>query len=270
MFKKLLKYDFKDLKRTGLPMLVTILILTVVISIFVGIMVGKGGYSENVNVFEIMATVFVAFAGLLILVSPVVIQIMVYENFYRTLTTDEGYLTFTLPVKVKQIIFSKITNGAIWTVTTGAAVLVSFVTIVIVGVLSAGATLGGGSSDTTDIVSSYTVWSIILSVILSIVSYFAMQLLYFIIIFWGSTMFKSQKSSNVIWLLILGNLAISAVVGTITSVIEVVGAAIGVATNNMEVSMIITLATLLIFTGGLMVGAFFLLKHMMEKKVNLP
>lgn len=271
MFKKLLKYDFQSLKRIGIPILILISICTVIISIFVGVMVKNDGYGEMPNVFEIMATVFVVFAAMAILFSPLVLQIMVYENFYRTLTTDEGYLTFTLPVKAKQIIFAKLTNATIWTVISGVAVFLSVVIIAVVGVLASGA-FGSGSTDTTpsEPLSGLMVLSIILGIIFSIISYFATELAYFIIIFWGSTIFKIKKSSNIIWLLIIGNFVISAVTGTFSSITSSVGSAITLSTGNYELGTVITLIILILFTSALMVGAYFLLKHLMEKKVNLP
>ncbi|MBO4982868.1 MAG: hypothetical protein J6D23_02310 [Clostridia bacterium] len=270
MFKKLLKYDFQSLKRIGLPVLIMILASTVVISVFAGVMVSNDGYGEVFGILEIMATVFVAFAGIAIMCSPLIIQIMVYENFYRTLTTDEGYLTFTLPVKAKDIIFAKLTNGTIWTLISGVAVGLSAFIVALTVVIAKGG--GGGSSEPVpvDPISGMAVACIILGILFAIVSYFATQIAYFIIIFWGSTIFKIKKSSNIIWLLIIGNFIISAITSTFSSIISSVGTIITKATGNYELGMLITLIVLVLFAGGLMVGAFFLLKHLMEKKVNLP
>ena len=269
MFKKLLKYDFQSLKRVGFPMLVTMAALTAVVSIYVGVMIGKGGFSDVPNVFEITATVFAYISIMAILVCPLVFQIMIYENFYRTLTTDEGYLTFTLPVKAKQIIFSKLTNGTIWTLIIGAAATLSALIIIIVGVIASNPS-GGNTPSPNEPTSALTPLIAFLVILFGIVSYFTSQLAYFIIIFWGSTIFKSQKSSNVIWLLIIGNFVISAVTGTFSSIISVVGTSIGATTNNPELGTVVTLIMLVLLTSGLMVGAYFLLKHLMEKKVNLP
>ena len=271
MFKKLLKHDFQSLKRIGIPLLILVLISTVVISVFVATVI-PNDYGENVEVFEIVFTVFVAFSVLAILATPLILQIMVYENFYRTLTTDEGYLTFTLPVKAKEIIFSKLTNGVIWTLISGAAVFVSVIIIAVVAILAT----GDGSFGSTTVIPSdepvqaLTVISVILGIILSIASYFATQLVYFIIIFCGSTMFKIKKSSNIIWLLILGNFIISTASGTLSSIVTAVGSVITNSTGNYELGTTVTLSILTLFAGGLMVGAFFLLKYIMEKKINLP
>ena len=183
MFKKLLKYDFKSLKRVGLPMLVVVLISTVVISIFLAFVLRDEGFMERVEVFEIISIMFVVICACFIMFTPLVMQIMVYENFYKTLTTDEGYLTFTLPVKAREIIFAKLTNGIIWTLISSTAVALSALIIMVTGLIAGGG--GGGATNPTpsDPISGIGVVNIILGILLGVVSYFATQLVYFIIIF---------------------------------------------------------------------------------------
>ena len=42
-------------------------------------------------------------------------EILVYWRFYKHFFSDEGYLTFTLPVSRKKLLFSKTLNALIWT-----------------------------------------------------------------------------------------------------------------------------------------------------------
>ena len=53
-----------------------------------------------------------------------VTQILVYIRFYRNFFTDEGYLTFTLPVSRKDLYLSKVCSAMIWTVASIALVVV--------------------------------------------------------------------------------------------------------------------------------------------------
>ena len=48
-------------------------------------------------------------------------------RFYRNFYTDEGYLTFTLPVKRSTLFFSKVLSGTIFLVSTSLVVITSFV-----------------------------------------------------------------------------------------------------------------------------------------------
>ena len=83
MFKKLLKYDFKSLKRVGFPMLVVVLISTVVISAFLAFVLRDKGFMERAEVFEVISIMFVVICAGFIMFTPLVMQIMVYENFHR-------------------------------------------------------------------------------------------------------------------------------------------------------------------------------------------
>lgn len=56
------------------------------------------------------------------LFGTVVINIV---RFYKNLVTDEGYLTFTLPVSSKQIIASKLISSLVMDILMAFAVLVS-------------------------------------------------------------------------------------------------------------------------------------------------
>jgi hypothetical protein len=47
--------------------------------------------------------------------SIVVTEVLVYYRFYKNFFTDEGYLTFTLPVSRKTLLLSKTVNALIWT-----------------------------------------------------------------------------------------------------------------------------------------------------------
>ena len=48
-------------------------------------------------------------------------------HFHKSMYTDEGYLTHTLPVTVHQLFVSKILVGAVWMLLVGAAIIVSVV-----------------------------------------------------------------------------------------------------------------------------------------------
>ena len=57
-------------------------------------------------------TMFLGF--LLLCASILTMMVLIVVNFYKTLITDEGYLTFTLPVSPTKLLLSKVLNGIIW------------------------------------------------------------------------------------------------------------------------------------------------------------
>ena len=195
MFKKLLKHDFKVIYKNALPLSVAALACSVI-----------GGISINIlNNTSNVHPVFSAMLGMSTLLSVLVIfaailgfQILIYAHFYKNLFTDEGYLTFTLPVKRFSILLSKTLNAMIWTAISGvlSAVLVFTCMICsgeIVGVIELFkffATL----FDFKSFLEGFWITVYILEVILICVAISAMQinLIQFCIAF-GSTLAKKHK-----------------------------------------------------------------------------
>ena len=59
-------------------------------------------------------SLFFVAAAFFIIASAIVTWILIYLRFYRNLYTDEGYLTFTLPVSRGTLLASKTANAVIW------------------------------------------------------------------------------------------------------------------------------------------------------------
>ena len=115
MFKKLIKYDLTSVWRLWWIILLTMPCATVVGSIAFRFTIGS---SDSSNVVDIIVTIFSGLLGMacfmVIPVAGVLTAILVYVRFYKNLFSDEGYLTFTLPVSRRSIFFSKTLNAYIW------------------------------------------------------------------------------------------------------------------------------------------------------------
>ena len=100
MLRKLLKYDFKYIFKIWLALSV----LSVPMSAFGGFclpMSIQGSEFDGFFIFGTIISFFVIFGAALI---PFVMSLY---RFYLNLYTDEGYLTFTLPVKKSDLLLSK-------------------------------------------------------------------------------------------------------------------------------------------------------------------
>lgn len=122
MLGKLLKHEWKGTYRVGCLMLVLLVGVT-----FLGWLSFQSPmwnslandteyYSTNIaeSLLDIMS-VFTLFLYIIMLVAAM-IGIMVYlaVHFYKTMYTDEGYLTHTLPVTTNKLLFSKIFISGAW------------------------------------------------------------------------------------------------------------------------------------------------------------
>lgn len=165
MFAKLLKYDMRRSMRVGIPLLIVAICLIVVgvfnnlvscavtdiLSIDLGGGTDTGAGSGTTPeagsglyvLGEVVASVIVITVTFLMLISrlidtiisvllPITFTVMFIinlVNFYTSLLTDEGYLSFTLPVKPITILGSKFLNTSIWNLSIGfVAIIGVFVT----------------------------------------------------------------------------------------------------------------------------------------------
>ena len=103
MLKKLLKYDYKTLIQTMLPVYGISLILSVISNIFIRI-------NKITPIFRIPSG-FITGLSIIVCIGTVFLTFIVgIINFYKQTVKDEGYLLHTLPVSKNNIIISKLTS----------------------------------------------------------------------------------------------------------------------------------------------------------------
>ena len=119
MLKKLLKYDMIAIKRVWLLQAIIVLALSVPCGIALRFIDAE--HSDSMMIYEGLVTMFFVTSIILVALSYFLTKGMVYLHFYKNFFTDEGYLTFTLPVSRKTLLFSKMTSAMIWS---GAQLLV--------------------------------------------------------------------------------------------------------------------------------------------------
>ncbi len=76
--------------------------------------------------------------GMLLAAVMTVIVVLIFVRFYRSMVTDEAYLTFTLPVTAGQLIGAKFLASAVWFLIGSAALAIAG------GLIYTGAILAGG------------------------------------------------------------------------------------------------------------------------------
>ena len=130
MLRKLLKYDFSSVFK---------LWWIAALSSF-GLSLLAGGCINVLNVGRNLPTVVDTSATILLILSiigivafSVVSLVLVYVRFYKNLYTDEGYLTFTLPVKTAQILNSKIILALVTLAVSGFIVCFDIFTMFAIG-----------------------------------------------------------------------------------------------------------------------------------------
>lgn len=185
MLMKLFKYDMKFSYRIMTFMYIIALALSV---FFSGTLI-LSQKLEYISIFSVISFLPYMFSLLAVTLSGfLVVAVRVYKNLY----TDEGYLTFTLPVTSAQIIWSKVLLYIFWQIA-GALVLLLSVALPIAAV----AHLEGVGSDIVGIAELAT-------------DYFG---------FWLRNMFGLDKWNFAIFILMLAFSSIVALISTPISIV---------------------------------------------------
>lgn len=129
MLKKLLKYDFASLLRYWWIAAIASLGFGAVGGLAVRVLSAEPAFPETVNVLcgltiDLCVVALSVFATL----SFILVAVRFYKNFF----TDEGYLTFTLPVKRSTLLNAKLLSGVSLQLLTGGVILLAILIAVIV------------------------------------------------------------------------------------------------------------------------------------------
>ncbi len=114
MLGRLIKYDMKSVSRLGIPLSAIALVAAIMGAAALKIVVNAPDNASGIPL--VVCIMFVVAAFIAIFAYMVVIWILLLHRFYTNMFTDEGYLTFTLPVKPATLILSKLMSAVIWSV----------------------------------------------------------------------------------------------------------------------------------------------------------
>lgn len=149
MLGKLIKHEWKGTYRVGCLMMLLMAGIT-----FFGWLAFQSpmwkqatsdtynySFTTGVELLDILSifTLVLYFVMLIVVLVGIVVYLAVH--FYKTVYTDEGYLTHTLPVTKHQLLFSKILVGGLWTMIIYAMVYLS---VILLGASLIGAILPDG------------------------------------------------------------------------------------------------------------------------------
>ncbi len=210
--------------------------------------------------------------------------VVVMTDFHKTLYGDQGYLTFTLPVKSWKILGSKVLVSAVWFVIALAALLGSlWVTLVVVKEEVLGENYDMIMSVISQ-VSSVNVTSVIVSLVIRLVLYFIQFAFFTITVFFTSTLANTRKfqKKSVLWTIVF--FVPIAVIATriaaffnekIVFSLFIINGEMRLVTQNLDYQHLVSagnspidIAAIFVYL-ILGVGIFFATHYLMSKKINI-
>lgn len=141
MLKKLMKHDFRALSRTLFPLqigilgggLVATLLTALTIRLGNASWAGTNGSSLLKGLIMAISGTMAVLIGIAIMASMFVTLILICYHFYRSFLSDEGYLTFTLPVSTANLLWSKLFTGMLWMLIDGVVVMITLLIFSVFG-----------------------------------------------------------------------------------------------------------------------------------------
>ena len=111
MLGKLLKHEFRATGRIMLPLMGALLALALMANLSIR---GLAGNLADIPGLRILFILILVFFGMGIVAVAVMALVVMVTRFYRNLLKSEGYLMFTLPVSVHELIWSKLIVSLVW------------------------------------------------------------------------------------------------------------------------------------------------------------
>lgn len=286
MLTKLMKYDFRSIRRFGLPMILVLAGVYVVGALNMILMNYSSMQASSLDappiwvVITLLSSLFNMLVSLLTSGAAVAMQIIIFVDFYQTLVTDQGYLTFTLPVRPWQILMSKVICGSVW------SLIISVITIVGTFGMQAVAAAGVVSFQEFEIafaILEELMQTVIgslpfldgmaigaMAILLIPISLVNSLLLYYMAIFFASVVSRKNRVVVAIASIFGVNFLYGILTGIVVAVVFLISGVVAALADNVLLMIELIMGLLLIILAGTTVLFFWLTKHMMEKKLNLP
>lgn len=276
MFSKLLKYDNKAIFKYWWIAAVG----SVLVSLFGGLCIQVVDTPANAIVHQFLytlASIGLMFSIFGLFLLPLITQILILVRFYKNFFTDEGYLTFTLPVKKTTLLNSKLVMTLIFSLASTVLLFVNIFIMLAVGMpedvfaVHTWNTIGGALSVFFEGFGGFGVSYIILVILIFIALMMAQMLFIFLCITIAAVIAKKHKVLTAIALYYGINMVLSfgielMLIGGIFSVADYI-ASLGVTSGLIGVAFIMLAVLGLIITAGM--GLYLVQLRLLDKKLNL-
>ena len=163
MLGKLMKHEWKSTYKVGCMMLFAVVLIT-----FFGWMAFQSPMWQNLesgryraNILDALSIVTIIMYAFMLVGVMYGILIYLGVHFYRTMYTDQGYLTHTLPVTKHQILGSKILVSGLWMLFITMALFLSVVILIsslIAAITPAGYSLAEAWGEIFSTVGEWSEW----------------------------------------------------------------------------------------------------------------
>lgn len=277
MLKKLLRYDLKSVFKYWWIAAIVSLGLSVAGGFCISVMTAEKDVPSLIAVLMVLTLIF-SIIG--IVAFSIISYILVYVRFYKNFFTDEGYLTFTLPVKRSQLLNSKLIASVLTMFCTATVIIADIILMFAIGAGESfyNELLKPMSQSFSELFSTFTasdivyMWlDIILFLILMLLSSVFSTLFLFACITFASVITKKAKVITAIGIYYVANGFISGFVQILYMFgISAVGNWLTAIPQNMQDPIVtVMLLGVILFVALICLLLYTLEYFMLDRKLNL-
>ena len=113
MLSKLLKKDFQATRRFFIPLILGFVVCSILCKILMEVTFFSPVMAQN-EILQITSIIFFILYCIYIISYYILTYVFLVYDFYKTMVSNQAYLTHTLPVKTSTLLNSKILIGAFW------------------------------------------------------------------------------------------------------------------------------------------------------------
>lgn len=113
MFAKLLKHEFRTSAKS-LALFSIVLLASCALFFILSMILYTSDAMQDNRIWNVFTNSLLIFGMLSLVAYGFCVVFIPYSQFYKSKFTDQGYLTFTLPVSTHQILLSSILNTILW------------------------------------------------------------------------------------------------------------------------------------------------------------
>ncbi len=270
MLRKCLRYDLKSVFTYWIFGAIAMLVMSIPGGLALRSQALHFGEIDRFN-WEILVILLAYFVGAAFLILS---AILVYVRYYNHFFSDEGYLTFTLPVKRRTLFTSKVINGVIWQALTGLVILVSVIIMFLFVPATGDGTVTTPPVESEPLISGFWAFMYVLEALALIIIYaFTSVLAMYLVITIGSNIVRKNK--------ILATIGIVYASSVVLSILTYVLVFIGISyiasidkifegvPSNPELLIFLVLALAIVVLLTITVGIAMITLNIIERKLNL-
>lgn len=288
MLKKLIKHEWKSTSKIGVVLLLVIAGMTLFGTLGVVLPVNyiqshRLADGDEMATYLLTMTIFMSVVLYIITFVGVTYGMTIYQgvHFYKTMYSEEGYLTHTLPVTPRQLLVSKTLVAGIWYLLVGLGIILSigillgtlFVSLIDFDTVRQMRMMESEMREMLQSLRASTSYALIHAAIYIIMAVIITPFSTMMMLFGSLTVGQlSRKYRAFIGILVyIGVVFVNSILGNIIrGVFSVLGML--AEDNSGLASFLITFGpydTILLLNAGLAVAFYFISQYILKKKLNL-